>query len=420
MVSEKQKNEYGTYLYKPNQNVNNQRCIVFLHDEYDNPDIFEKFAEELKMFDYFSLSLPGDEMFECDDIYRATYNFTCKYVRDLILSFQYHEIYLIAHGTSAPIALFLASILPHKIKKICLINPFTSKSSVESLKWVSTLPRNIDDMYKVVQRMYFLNDRTIFNNGANSVSVVQRMKNVFHYFEDISNYVEDICSVKILEELRLYEENVRCPIQLLITDQDKWLPAHEAILSFNHNPNVNVVQISKSMHYPLHDQPDATISSIMKFFIRGIGLNNENQLPSKYIYQYLDDEWKEYYRYSFAEKLNSRDLEEYNKKMSEYEKSLPSIKFKNDEYDQYLNEYADNQTRSLDMMYEQANQNYQQTKALEEYYREAANPTIQIDFNVPANVINMNSQGYEVYHDGKGRAYYRTPGGDWKKVKKQK
>lgn len=419
MSVEKKENEYGRFLNKPFLDTPKDRIIVYLHDHLDNPDIFDDFAEPLNLFHYYSLALPGDEMFETEEIYKNSYNYTCHYVRDLILSFNAKQVFIIASGSAAPIAVFLGNLIPKKIKKICLINPFTSKSSIETIQWMSTLPRCVEDTFVIAKKMYYPDDMKIFNQGENSKRVVSMMKNVYHHWADIANYVEDITSIKIMEQIRLYEENVVCPVQLILGEDDEWIPPHEALLAFNKTRNLSVVQIPKSKHYPLHDNKQTLIDSIMKFFIKDLGLNSDNRLPNKYLYKYLDDSWKQYYRGAFAEKLSARDLEEYEKKIKEYEKEEASIKFVNEEYKDYIKEHVNYATRSLDDVYNQVDSIYKQNEAYKKQYKDYMKAMVEIDWNAPPNIISVNYQGYEVYHDGKGKGFYRYPGTkEWKKIEK--
>ncbi len=425
MSAEKTNNEYGYYLYQPFiegkiKDGKKDRAIIYLHDHFDNPEIFDDFAEELKLFDYYSLALPGDELFEFNTLYKNSLSFTRQYVKDLVLSLPARDFFIIAHGTAAPIAMYLANYLPSRVKKISLINPFTSKTSMEQIRWISTLPRKPEDMELVMKRMFLESDKEVFCRGAESPEVIKRMRNVYHYWPDIANYVDDIVSINGLEELRLFEENIKCPLQLVLGGDDKWLVPHESIYTFQKYDNLSVVQIPNSAHYPLRDQKKTTIDAIMRFFIKDLGLNNDKKLPNKYLYQYLDDSWKQYYRTQFAEKLNSRDLEEYNKKMKELEKSEPSIKFVNDEYVDYIKEVASSNAKALDDIYVQVDANYKQTKALEAEYKQQLNDWIQIDWSMPANKVVTNAQGYEVFHDGKGHGFWKNENGEWKKVKKPK
>ncbi len=271
-----------------------------------------------------------------------------------------------------------------------------------------------------MKKMFMPQDKEVFCRGPESPEVIKRMKNVYNYWPDIANYVEDIVSINGLEQLRLFEENIRCPLQLILGGDDKWLVPHESIYTFQRYDNLSVVQIPNSAHYPLRDQKKTTIDAIMKFFVKDIGLNNDKKLPNKYLYQYLDDAWKQYYRTQFAEKLNSRDLEEYNKKMKELEKSEASIKFVNEEYTDYINDVAASQAKALDDVYKQVDSVYKQTKKLEADYKQQLNDWVQIDWTYPANKTYVNSQGVEVFHDGKGRGFWKDQNGDWKKVKKPK
>lgn len=425
MSAEQTSNEYGHYLFKSFvegkiKDGKKDRAIIYLHDHFDNPDVFNDFAEELKLFDYYALSLPGDDIFEFPTLYKNNFHFTCQYVKDLVLSLPNRDFFLIAHGTAAPIAMYLSSVIPSRIKKITLINPFTSKTSIEQIRWISTLPRKPQDMELIMKKMFMPDDKEVFCRGWESPEVIKRMKNVYNYWPDLANYVEDIVSVTSLEELRLFEENLRCPLQLILGGDDKWLVPHEAIYTFQRYPDLSVVQIPKSAHYPLRDQKRTTIDAIMKFFVKNVGLNSEKRLPNKYLYRYLDDDWKKYYRYQFAEKLSARDLEEYNNKMKELEKGEASIKFVNEEYKDYINEVVANQTRALDDIYIQVDQNYKQTKKLEADYKQQLNDWVQIDWTYPANKVYTNGQGLEVFHDGKGFGFWKDQNGEWKKVRKPK
>lgn len=419
MAPEWKSNEYGVYLHQPFLNTENDRAIIFIHEHMDDPEIFNEFAEGLNLFHYYSISIPGDEFFETNDIYKNSFAYMCQYVRDLIISLRAKQYFIIAQGTAAPIALFLSNLLPTRIKKISLINPFTSRSTTSTLQWIKTLPRCVEDMEVVMKKMYYPNDNEIFKQGANTKPIVKKMRNVYYYWEDIANYLDDITEIKTLEEIRLFEENVRCPVQLILGEDDEWIPPHEAILAFNNCKKLSIVQIPKAKHYPLHDQKNTTIDAIMKFFIKDLGLNSKDKLPNKYLYKYLDDEWKQYYRTTFAEKLSARDLEKYEKKMKEYEKSQSSIKFKNEEYAEYMKEQLNYQTKALHMAYEQVDQNYKMNKEYEKQIKQQYENTVYIDFSLPANVITTNAQGFQVYHDGKGKGYFQDYDGDWKLIKKQ-
>ena len=421
MFTEKKSNEYGEYYYREvpgNEKVN--RAIVFIHDYILTPELHDDFCDKLKFFNYYGIIVPYDRIKDYDQevgLEKVVFVSLIKKIKDLILSFPEKEIYLIGNGIGGTLALALASLLSSRIKKLVLVNPYTSMASANTIKTITTLPLNLDEAYDLVVKMFGETSPLLINKNQSPI-VVSAMRKIYYNINDYINFVNDLILPKTLEAIKVYEHNSLIPTLLIVGDANNFIPAVESIVAYKKNKNVKVLQLPNSWHCPINDDNKQTyIDSILKFFIDGIGLNSADRLPSKEIYKYLSDEWKKYYRTTFGEKLSEREQKEYMEKLAEYEKETKSeIQTFNDMDNETANQFISQQSVYLKQMQDQASYNWH----LNEYNKKTKEfmltPDVYIDYTIPANKIVVNNQGFEVYHDGKGNGFYRDYDGKWKKI----
>lgn len=412
MHCEKKANEYGEYLEKMAHPQNDSYNIIFFHDYLSIPEYHDEFCNKLQIFNYYAPYIPYDINKDIDDessLKKTSFVSLVRWAKDFVLSLNGKKFFLIGEGIGAAIALAVSSLLSHKIYKIVLVNPFCSLASAGTISLVSNVPKNLEEMYELASKMIPSNNKLILDKEK-SPFVVRAMRKIYYNYRDYCDFCNDMCLPKTLEALKIYESNIKIPTLLILGDSDEFISPIESVLAFKSNKNVIIENYPSSKHFPILDNEKAYVHNIIKFFIDNLGLNNENKLPNKYIYQHLSDEWKKYYRYNFQEKLQDREQKEYLEKLAEYEKENQLIDIPSNLSDVEKDIFINQQIQAINQI-----QGYvaeaQKTKKLMDSL-----PLINIDYSIPANQVVTNNQGYQVFHDGHGNAFYMDYDGKWKLV----
>ena len=420
MFAEKQENEYGSYLYRAVVGESSNRSIVFIHDYLADPEYHDEFCDKLQIFNYYALYVPyarvrdfGEEV----PLEKVSFISLIKQVKDLILSFGNQEIFLIGEGIGATIALAVASLLTKRVQKLVLVNPFTSVASANTIQTIVNIPKNLDECFDLMKKMFFEDSRYLLQ-GTNSPYVVNPMRKIYYNYNDYCDFTINLVLPKTLEAIKMYENNITIPTLLVVGENDEFLSPIESILAYKKRKNIKVVQLPNTKHYPMLDKNKTFyIESILKFFINDLGLNTAERLPNKYIYKYLSDEWKKYYRTTFAEKLSEREQKEYLEKLQEYEKEIKNeIEIPQAMDESYIQDFVSHQAVAIKQVQDIVNYNREQEEQYKKTLKLSLAPDIYIDYNIPANKVVVNSQGFEVYHDGKGNGFYRDYNGNWKTI----
>ena len=175
MFTEKKSNEYGEYYYREvpgNEKVN--RAIVFIHDYILTPELHDDFCDKLKFFNYYGIIVPYDRIKDYDQevgLEKVVFVSLIKKIKDLILSFPEKEIYLIGNGIGGTLSIALSSLLSSRIKKLVLVNPYTSMASANTIKTITTLPLNLDEAYDLVVKMFGETSPLLINKNQSPIVV---------------------------------------------------------------------------------------------------------------------------------------------------------------------------------------------------------------------------------------------------------
>lgn len=405
------KNEYGKFYYQQFNKSKAKRVIFYIHDLTDMSEFHKKFADELKVFHYYSACLPCDSEMELESGKKLTFDYLVKYIKDLIISLDIEKLFLIGHGIGGAIATEIANIVPTRIVKLVLINPVTSNIGINDTNNLINLPRNVPETYSYLQKMYDKED-TIFNRGIDSNEVINRARRIVYNYREFINFSTNLVSTDNIKRMKRNEENLSVPTLLITGEKNKVLGTSAMIKSFKRK--ATVAEFKNSYYYPMHDEFDKYVETVMSFFIFGEKLYNVNRLPNNYIFKFLQNDIKQNYMNTHGEKLQERL------------QRIEQLKVKQE------NPYDEEPINVEESLY-YANQSFEMIKdsikLAEQKVSEvlASNidkniiddiDTYEINSNEKPNSIYNDSKGHKLFNDANGNAYGMNELGNWIILKK--
>ena len=399
-------NDYGKVIIQLQDKTPTTRSIFYIHDIYDKPENFEPFIDQLRMFNFYGVCFPMDQT---ENKYLNNEGITFQsfytYVRDLLISLDLDEIYLVGNGMGAAIALMLSQDVKLNIIKVVLINPLVSKLSRATKEKLRNIPGNVDETYALMQETYLAEDEVFFRGKEGNVVLDSARRFVYNHYI-YKKIMFDFLSINNLNEYRKIEKKNSLPTLVITCGSDHLYLSSEISSTYrNASDTVTIVEMMASAHYPWRDECEDFVEQVMRFLFTGDKLYTEKKLPPEYLYKYLADDIKEQFKEQFAKQLKEREDKEAERlaKQVDLEDLCGGPAMSEEEVEYYMRF----QTETLQASIENA-------RAYVKAVKEADNKEVDEDFitfdeNKKSNIIYTTKEGYFAYHDGQGNNFYQLP-----------
>lgn len=397
-------NDYGKLIYLPVEKTTTNKSIFYIHDLYDEPESFEPFIEQLKMFNFYGIFFDTDQVEEKYDSNNGI-SFKTMYskIRDVIISLNLDEVYLIGTGVGATIALLLSQDLKINIIKLILINPYTSKTSQHTRKILKNIPENFDQSYEFLKLMYTEEDE-IFSRKKESAGIIYTSRKIIYNYYAYKEIINYITSEEFLKILRVKEKSFTTPTLIFNSARDHFLLSTEIQSTYRNSDNSTTIDLLSSGHYPWRDEPEMLIDEIMKFLFTGEKFYNKKTLPSEYLYKYLQDDIKDEYIDKFSEKIIKREEEALEREIKANEEvNMTDSVMSKEEIAYHMN----SQSEILTNVISEAQQKVEEIKNSNKENDDES--FITFDRSFKDNIIYQTIEGYDAYHDGMENNFYRKP-----------
>ncbi len=399
-------NDYGKVIIQLQDKTPTTRSIFYIHDFYDKPENFEPFIEQLKMFNFYGVCFKMDQTenkyFNNEGVTLETFY---NDIRDLLISLDLEEIYLMGNGIGAAIALKLSQDVKLNIIKIVLINPLVSKLSRVTKEKLRNFPGNVDQTYDLMHDLYLPDDEVFFRGKEGNTVLDSTRRFVYNHYM-YKKIIFDFLSQTHLNEYRKIEKKNSIPTLVMACGSDHLYLSSEISSTYrNASDTVTTVELLASGHYPWRDEYNEFVEQVMRFLFTGDKLYTEKKLPPEYLYKYLADDIKEQFKEQFAKQLKEREDKEAEKlsKQVDLEEMYGAPAMTEEEVEYYMRF----QTETLQASIENA-------KAYVKSIKDAENKGLDEDFitfdeSQKSNIIYTTKEGYFAYHDGQGNNFYQLP-----------
>ncbi len=394
--------EYGKMIVKINEKTPCNRAIFYIHDFYDKPENIKEFYDQLMMFDFYGVFFPMDQV---EEKFLNNNNWDLlkfySYVKDILISLNLDEIYLMGNGFGATIALMIAEELKLNFVKLILINPLVSKVSRHTIENLKNFPRNIDETYDLMKKNYIEND-IIFSRDKEGNEVIDNARRFVYNHFIYKKIIFDFLSQANITALRKIEKRNYIPTLVIISGSDHLFLSSEIESTYRNSDTVTTVQILDAAHYPWRDNYKEFIDNVMKFLFAGDKLYSDKKLPPEYLYKYLSDEVKENFKQAFGKQIEEREKKEQERiaKENEILEDFNKAAMSEEEVEYYMQF----QTETLHASIENAKKYIDKIKNTKIDNEDFI--TFDIEKHRP-NIIYVTKEGYNAYHDGMGNNFYQ-------------